>query len=70
MRKRASYLLTLPNYLLRILFSSVVIIILLITSSSLLLSSSFTFVTSSFLSSSIPVRKEGERMTQRKEGER
>ena len=47
-----SSLLTLPNYLLRILFSSVVIIILLITSSSLLLSSSFTFVTSSFLSSS------------------
>ena len=46
-----SSLLTLPNYLLRILFSSVVIIILLITSSSLLLSS-FTFVTSSFLSSS------------------
>ena len=47
-----SSLLTLPNYLLRILFSSVVIIILLITSSSLLLSSSFTFITSSFLSSS------------------
>ena len=47
-----SSLLTLPNYLLRILFSSVVIIILLITSSSLLLFSSFTFVTSSFLSSS------------------
>ena len=47
-----SSLLTLPNYLLRILFSSVVIIILLTTSSSLLLSSSFTFVTSSFLSSS------------------
>ena len=47
-----SSLLTLPNYLLRILFSSVVIIILLITSSSLPLSSSFTFVTSSFLSSS------------------
>ena len=47
-----SSLLTLPNYLLRILFSSVVIIIFLITSSSLLLSSSFTFVTSSFLSSS------------------
>ena len=47
-----SYLLTLPNYLLRILFSSV-IIILLITSSSLLLSSSFTFVTSSFPSSSL-----------------
>ena len=47
-----SSLLTLPNYLLRILFSSVVITILLITSSSLLLSSSFTFVTSSFLSSS------------------
>ena len=47
-----SSLVTLPNYLLRILFSSVVIIILLITSSSLLLSSSFTFVTSSFLSSS------------------
>ena len=46
-----SSLLTLPNYLLRILFSSVVIIILLITSSSLLLFS-FTFVTSSFLSSS------------------
>ena len=46
-----SSLLNLPNYLLRILFSSVVIIILLITSSSLLLSS-FTFVTSSFLSSS------------------
>ena len=45
-----SSLLTLPNYLLRILFSSVVIIILLITSSSLLLSSSFTFITSSFLS--------------------
>ena len=47
-----SSLLTLPNYLLRILFSSVVIIILLNTSSSLLLSSSFTFITSSFLSSS------------------
>ena len=47
-----SSLLTLPNYLLRILFSSVFIILLLITSSSLLLSSSFTFVTSSFLSSS------------------
>ena len=47
-----SSLLTLPNYLLRIRFSSVVIIILLITSSSLLLFSSFTFVTSSFLSSS------------------
>ena len=47
-----SSLLTLPNYLLRILFSSVVILLLLITSSSLLLSSSFTFVTSSFLSSS------------------
>ena len=47
-----SSLLTLPNYLLRILFSSVVSIILLITSSSLLLFSSFTFVTSSFLSSS------------------
>ena len=45
-------LLTFPNYLLRILFSSVVIIILLITSSSLLLFSSFTFVTSSFLYSS------------------
>ena len=47
-----SSLLTLPNYLLRILFSSVLIILLLIISSSLLLSSSFTFVTSSFLSSS------------------
>ena len=47
-----SSLLILPNYLLRILFSSVLIIILLITSSSLLLFSSFTFVTSSFLSSS------------------
>ena len=47
----SSSLLTLPNYLLRILFSSILIIIILITSSSLLLSS-FTFVTSSFLSSS------------------
>ena len=47
-----SSLLTLPNYLLRMLFSSVLIIIILITSSSLLLSFSFTFVTSSFLSSS------------------
>jgi hypothetical protein len=54
-----SSLLTLPNYLLRILFSSVLITRLLITSS-LLLSSSFTFVTSSFIlflqiSSSLPV---------------
>ena len=49
----SSSLLTLPNCLLRILFSSV-LILLLITSSSLLLSSSFTFVTSSFLSSSSP----------------
>ena len=47
-----SSLLTLHNYLLRILFSSVLILLLLIISSSLLLSSSLTFVTSFFLSSS------------------